>query len=346
VEHRQRPKSDGLGSISGVGALTARENPKPRLAAKVWGLEGVKGVGDREISRIAERQRGLVHRHQLLEAGISPNGIRHRLETARLHSLYRDVYLVGRPHLEPLAAATAAVMHFRGHAVLSHRTAGQLWGLVDGQEVPVTVSTRGADARSRPGLIVHRLRTLDERQLRQRHGLPVTSPARTLLDLAGVLDPHELEAAYAIARRAGLATPREIAAATRRASRSKGIATLRELLRAETAGPRSGPPQTSLTRSTYERKLLRLIRDAQLPGPLANATVEGIEVDLLWPAQRLVVEFDGFAFHSGRDAFERDRARDQRLIAAGYRVIRVTARQLDHSPLALIAVLAMALARR
>ncbi|HWG27792.1 type IV toxin-antitoxin system AbiEi family antitoxin domain-containing protein, partial [Actinospica sp.] len=106
--------------------MEAREFPNAPIAAKVWGLSGVKGQGDAEIARLAELQRGLVHRSQLIAAGISEEAIRHRLRIGRLHRLYPGVYVVGRPRLEPLGAATAAVMHFQGHALLSVRSAGWL----------------------------------------------------------------------------------------------------------------------------------------------------------------------------------------------------------------------------
>jgi very-short-patch-repair endonuclease len=216
---------------------------------------------------------------------------------------------------------------------------------MDGDEIPVHVTTRDVDIKPRRGLVVHRLSTLDERDVRRCRNLPVTSPSRTLLDLAGVLDLHELEAAYAIARRAGLVTPREIAAVIARAPRSKGIGHLRELIQAETGSSCQDRQAPSLTRSIYERRLLKLIQEARLPAPQANAKVLGMEVDLLWAEQKLIVEFDSVAYHLDRTAFERDRERDQKLTAAGYRVIRVTARQLDRSPMAVIAVIAMALAR-
>ncbi len=309
----------------------------------MWGFEGVNGRGDREIARIAELQRGLVHRKQLLAGGISPEAIKHRIRIGSLHPQYRDVYLVGRPHLQPLAAAAAAVMHLEGRGVLSHRSAAGLWGIADGDELPVEISIAGADIRSRPGLIVHRPRCLEISDVRSCRQLPVTSPARTLLDLAGTLAPLELEAAVAIARRRGLLAPAELDAAISRSARRKNVARLRELVRSSPGRPEGGAPR--LTRSGYERKLLRLIESAGLAPPLSNAKVEGMEVDLLWPEQKLIVEFDGFAYHSDRAAFERDRRRDQRLTVAGYRVLRLTARQLDASPLAVIATIAMALAR-
>jgi very-short-patch-repair endonuclease len=99
----------------------------------------------------------------------------------------------------------------------------------------------------------------------------------------------------------------------------------------------------AITRSEAERRLLKLIRDANLPLPLTNVRLHGHTVDFCWPQNRLIVEFDGFAFHGHRRAFERDRKRDRTLVAAGYRVIRITWRQLTDEPLAVIASVAQAL---
>jgi very-short-patch-repair endonuclease len=309
--------------------------PKAPIAAPIWGLEAVEGKGDGEISRLAELQRGMVHRRQLLEAGITASRIKHRLSTGRLHRLYPRVYLVGRPRLEPLGAATAAAMHFEGHAVLSELSGGLLWELIDAPELPVVVTVVGIDARSRPNLTVHRVHSLSPADVRLWKGLPVTSPARVLVELAGVLTIDELESALAIVRRRKLATDQEIHEAIARAPYAKGVGNLRALL-AEAGTPR-------LTRSKYERKLLKLIAAAQLPRPIPNAKVDGIEVDLCWPDHRLIVEFDSLTFHLDRAAFEKDRLRDQRLTAAGYRVIRITARQLDTTPEAVVARIAQAL---
>jgi very-short-patch-repair endonuclease len=337
TEPPRTPKSPPEAAIWENRSVQTPGIPKSPIAAPIWGLAAVAGKGDSEISRIAELQRGIVHRRQLLEAGIAPAGIKHRLATGRLHRLYPRVYVVGRPRLEPLAAATAAVMHFEGHAVLSELSGGLLWELTDAPELPVVVTVIGIDARSRPNLTVHRVVALSPADVRLWKGLPVTSPARTLVDLAGVLTIDEIEAALAIVRGRKLATDQEILEAIARAPYAKGVANLRALL------AQTGPQR--LTRSKYERKLLKLIAAAQLPRPLPNAKVEGIEVDLCWPDHRLIVEFDSLAFHSDRTAFEKDRLRDQRLTAAGYRVIRITARQLDTTPEAVIARIAQALIR-
>jgi very-short-patch-repair endonuclease len=102
--------------------------------------------------------------------------------------------------------------------------------------------------------------------------------------------------------------------------------------------------EPTLTRSEAERRLLKLIAAADLPAPMTNVRVHGLEVDLLWPKERLIVEVDGFAFHSTRAAFERDRRRDARLQARGYRVLRITWRQIVHEPQAVVARVAGLLA--
>jgi very-short-patch-repair endonuclease len=275
-----------------------------------------------------------VHRDQLLAAGVGRGAISYRLKTGQLTSVYRDVYLIGHPPLRALQLAVAAVLHFRGTAVVSHVTAAALWGVVDPEAMPAEVTVVGREVHTRESLVVHRVSSLDPADVRRRHGIPVTAPPRTLVDLAACESQLVLENALAECRRRGLAREGEVRAALKRAGPRKGVGRLRALLDAG---------QAALTRSKAERLLLGLIRAAELPEPLANASVCGHMVDLLWPEQRLVVEFDGWDTHGRRDSFESDRRRDQRLAAAGYRVIRITWRQLEHEPYAVIARLAAAL---
>ncbi len=299
-------------------------------------LEQVRGRGDLEIVRIAERQRWLVHRRQLLAAGIGRGAIAHRLRTGLLHVVYRDVYLLGRARIEPFGLATAAVLHFHPRAIVSHRTAAALWGLLDSEdaEKPVELTLIARGAHPRRGLKLHRVASLPAADLRRYRGLPVSSPARTLVDLAGSVGTFELENALAECRNRNLTSDGKIRAALEHAPGRTGAARLRALLDAETV---------ARTRSQAERRLIGLLRAADLPDPIANAVVCGHEVDLHWPAQRLIVEFDGWETHRTRAAFETDRRRDQRLIAAGYRVIRITWWQLVNEPSAVIARLAAAL---
>lgn len=229
----------------------------------------------------------------------------------------------------------AAVLRFTGDALLSGRTAGAVWTLLDWipERPELTVVGRGAHPLA--GVKVRRVARLDRQDVTWRRGLPVTAPARTIVDLAGVLTTLELESVIATALKMRLTTVPKIRDAMARApASSPGIANLRRLL--ENGG-------FARTRSVYERRLLELIIAAQLPRPLTNHLVAGHEVDMVWLDRRLVVEFDGFSFHSDRRAFETDRRRDQDLVLAGFRVIRITARQVDEEPYAVIARLAAAL---
>jgi very-short-patch-repair endonuclease len=236
----------------------------------------------------------------------------------------------------------AAALEFRGDAAVGGLAAASIWRMIDEAPSEIDVTVVGRNAAPRRGVQVRRINALSRKDIRWRSGIPLTSPARTLIELGGFLDPMELENALAETMVRGLARESEIAAAMQRAPRPAGIAVLRRLL-ADPNEPGAGPART---RSVYERKLLQLIAEAELPRPVTNVPVEGHVVDMFWPAQRLVVEFDGFAYHSDRQAFETDRLRDQDLVAAGYRVIRITARQLDHAPFAVIARLAQAVAAR
>jgi len=208
-------------------------------------------------------------------------------------------------------------------AALSHRSAAALHDLcADNRSViDVTVSCR--TVRPRPGILPHTA-DLVERDLTAVDSVPVTSLARTLLDLSAVTDVTGLRRAYERAEQLRVLDLTYVDEVLKRNKHSRGYASLRALA----AEHRSFP----VTRSELERRMARVCEDASLPPPIANATVDlpggPIEVDFLWPAQRLVVETDGFETHGTRAAFERDRRRDQRLMAAGYRVVRFTWRQV------------------
>lgn len=218
--------------------------------------------------------------------------------------------------------------------VLSHRSAAALWEIEEGDELAhVTVLRNGSSARS--GVVVHRVRQLDEADRRRRYGLAVTSPARTLLDLAAVLPPDRLDAALERARSKRLVTPPAVHAAMERCPKRRGSATLRRLLE----------DRPTLTRSRAERLLLDLVARSGLPLPETNVRIGAYEVDALWRRERVVVEIDGYAFHADRRAFERDRRRDAELQARGHRVLRFTWRRLQDEPEAVLVTLARTLAR-
>ncbi|MDX6675613.1 MAG: hypothetical protein QOH11_3031 [Solirubrobacteraceae bacterium] len=290
---------------------------------------------DAAIARIAARQYGVVTRAQLVAAGLGRGSIEHRVAERRLHRVHRGVYLVGHVSAPPLAREMAAVLACGPDAVLSHQSAASMWSLLsrEGAEVHVTVAER--DPGNHPGIRLHRARRLHRIDVRRCQRIPVTAPARTLLDLAALIPLRDLERAVEEARVRRLVRPRQLLDALERSPGRRGAGALRGLLDGEPA----------LTRSEAETRMLGLLRAARLAPSAVNARVGRYEVDFLWRAQRLVVEVDGYAYHGTRAGFERDRARDAELQAAGYRVIRVTWRQLVDAPEAVIARIAQALAQ-
>jgi very-short-patch-repair endonuclease len=168
------------------------------------------------------------------------------------------------------------------------------------------------------------------------HGIPVTAPGRTLLDLATVVGRRDLARAVEQAEVLDLLRGDWLDPLLTRNPRHRGAKPLRAVTQAADA--------PAMTRSEAERRLVELVRAAGLPAPEVNRRLHGHEVDFSWPAHRLVAEVDGYAFHSSRSSFERDRRRDAHLVANGFRVIRITWRQLTSEPEAVVALLARALA--
>jgi very-short-patch-repair endonuclease len=278
----------------------------------------------RVVTALAARRHGVVTTRELAFAGLSPDAIAHRVHAGTFRRLHRGVYLVG-PLTGPLTKEMAALLACGSRAVLSHATAAAIWGLRAELPAIVHLSVAG-NLRGHDGVRVHRVAALDPADVAHRDGCRLTTPVRTLADLAPHLPQRELDRAIEQAQVLRLATRRDLL--THLPSRIS-----------------SALHEPALTRSEAERRLLELIRAAQLPPPRTNARVGPYEVDFLWPEQRLVVEVDGFAYHSTRAAFERDRLRDASLQAADHRVMRVTWRQIAHERVALIARLAAALAR-
>jgi very-short-patch-repair endonuclease len=232
----------------------------------------------------------------------------------------------------------AAVLACGEGAVIGRRSAASMWRMLPavGEEEPVEVL--GAHrAMSRPGIRVRRTGPLERDEVTVRDNIPITTPERTLYDLAGLVSERELERSVGETFALRLAQrPRILALLDRYAGR-RGATRLRRLLQEESS--------IALCRSEAEERFLELIRKAALAGVQANVTVAGHRVDFVWRTERLVVEIDGRAFHSTKRKFEGDRRRDADLVAAGLRVIRVTWRQIMNEPEVLIARLAQALVR-
>ncbi len=213
--------------------------------------------------------------------------------------------------------------------MLSHLSAAMPWKLLrpasgEGADATVDVMILGAQTARPTGVRVHRTRLLLPREVRVHERLPLTSPARTLLDIADLLSGRELERAYAEAQVSRIVRAAELSDVLSRAAGRRGAPLIAALL-----DRRAGP---AITRSEAEERFLGLVRSAQLPDPIANVRLHGYEVDFLWRQQQLVVEIDGYKYHRSRSAFERDRAKGAKLTAAGFHVMRVTWLRWRRSP--------------
>ncbi len=275
---------------------------------------------------LATRQHGVLSRDQLLAAGLTSRVIERRLQAGRLHSLHRGVYVVGHQRLGIRAHWMAAVLACGDYALLSHRSAASLWGLMRSRAGSIDVSTRNGRARRGrrgQGIWVHQGR-LSPEDREEVAGIPVTSVARTLLDLADVVDDRTLERAFEEADRLGLLKTKALEDVCARGHGRRGLKPLRRLI------GEARVPEVSRTR--LEDRVLALCREYKLPRPQTNVEVLGREVDAFWPRARLMVEADSWSFHRHRAAFERDRARDAAMQADGYRVIRLTHRRMKREP--------------
>jgi hypothetical protein len=293
------------------------------------------GSLDAAIAELAERQHGVVARWQLLGLGLGRGAIARRVEMKRLHLIHRGVYAVGHRRISRMGWWMAAVLACGPDAVLSHRSAAVLWGILEGSPASVDV-TAPRELAGRAGIRVHTAALADDERTVEA-GIPVTTVARTLLDLAAVLQLHELNRALERAEALRLSDPTPLVALVTRHRRRRGTARLKKALE-------QGPLRPAVTKSELERRFLTFLEQAGLPRPQTNVWLEiagdWIEVDCAWPEQRVIVELDSRAYHQTGAAFERDRRRDRRLLAAGWRVARVTDKAMEDEPTALRAELA------
>jgi very-short-patch-repair endonuclease len=278
------------------------------------------------------REHGLVPRRTLLDAGVSRAAITHRLKAGRLHAHHRGVYSL-TSDLSPDQQALAAILACGSGAVLSHVSAAAHLRILSAAPGPTEVLREGARRHGPAGIRLHRTTHLPDEERTVVRGVPVTTAARTLLDLAATGSLGRLEIALNEALVLRLASRAELEALA--TSGRGGGAQIRSLLR----------DAPGFTRNEAERRLRRLILKAQLPSAIHNTRVLDHEVDAYWPRHRLACEVDGFAAHGTATAFERDRRRDQCFAAGGVQVIRVTWRQLTETPEAIAATLGGALAR-
>ena len=322
----------------------SRQHPsipdEPSFNPAIGGKRCVSRV-DRAIAALAERQHGVVGRAQLLELGIGSRAVEHRLVTGRLQRLHRSVYAVGHRALSREGRWMAAVLAGGHGAVLSHRSAAALWDLRPTTRTLIEI-TAPQRRRLKTGIETHHA-NLPADETTKTRGIPVTIVPRTLLDLAAVLPGDRVERAINEAEVRRLADALSLPALLARYPRRRGVAVVRAILEDRDIG-------STITRSELEERFLALLARSRVPRPEVNASLRvagaWIEVDCLWRAERLVVELDGRAFHEVATAYERDRTRDRALSVAGWRVIRVTWRQLQRDESGLAADLRSLLAQR
>lgn len=275
---------------------------------------------------LALRQHGAASRAQLLACGLTPPAVLHLLRHGRLHRIHAGVYAVGRGVLGPDGRWMAAALAAGSGAGLSHGSGAAVLGIgVEGPEIEVSVPA-GRVAR-RPGLRIHRRAALE---LVRCRGIPVTSPAQTLVDLAARLPRPQVERAVNEADKLELISPEALRETLDAFPRLPGRAVLRELLDRRTF---------RLTDSELERRFLPLAHRAGLPTPLTQVAVAGFRVDFLWPELGLVVETDGLRYHRTPAAQARDRLRDQTLAAEGLTPLRFTHDQVAHAEAQVVATL-------
>jgi very-short-patch-repair endonuclease len=270
---------------------------------------------------------------QLRRLGVRDGAIARRLRIGRLHVLHRGVYAVGHVEISREGRFLAAVLAAGDRAVLSHRSAAAHWGFAgaEGEEIDVAVP---CCRRQRSGLHLHVVRSLPAADSTRHRGIPVTTPARTLLDLADVLPDRALERAVHEAEVQRRVNHRQLRAQLERASGRRGAGRLESTI---AAGP-------APTRSELEDRLLALLESHSLPRPRANARVGAFEVDFFFPAHGLVVEADGDRYHGTAAARRRDATRQATWEAAGLRVLRVTWEQVTRAETQTAARLRRALA--
>jgi predicted transcriptional regulator of viral defense system len=265
---------------------------------------------DRQLAKFAAGHHGVVSVRQLRELGFDRDAIARRVQSGRLHRLYRGVYAVGHTIVDWRGRYLAAVLACGNGAVLSHRSAGALWGMRPSAAARIDVTVvHTSGVRSTSAIVVHRSRRPSEALVLD--AIPVTTAGRTLADLATALPRRQLEKAAEMAEALRLHVDIDPA--------HPGAKRLAEILDGHDLG--------STTRSPLEDDFLALCDRYEIPRPLVNTIVEGYEVDFCWREERLIVETDG-RHHLTRAAFEDDRARDALLTSIGWRVMRFTGRQV------------------
>jgi hypothetical protein len=273
-----------------------------------------------EIAHIAGRQQRNVTREQLLALGMAPSSIDYRVKIGRLYRSYWAVYSVGCPPITPQEHAMAAVLAGGPGAALSHGSALTLWGIWRRWDRPFDVTVR-LDRRPQ-GVRVHRNR-LERRDITRHHGIPVTRLARTLLDQAPHMTSKSLTRAVNDGRLTSAVSLADLCDVIRRYPSHRGRVRLEAVIGITSERP---------TRSRFEDDFFAFSERYGLPQPQLNVMVCGYEVDALFTDEKVIVELDGWDYHSSRRSFEDDRERDADTTEAGFVTVRLTRRRFEGNP--------------
>jgi very-short-patch-repair endonuclease len=278
-------------------------------SAKAWELAG--------------RQHGVVTRRQLLALGFGPRSIEHRISRGRLFPVSRGIYAVGWPALNRKRRWMAAVLAGGEGAALSHGSAAALWEIGVERTNRVDVSVRRLCELHGPGLRIRGRPRMAEQDIVVRDDIPVTSPARTLVDQATELGPVALDRAVNDADKRDLIDPEALRKELVRFAGEPGVRSLRQLL---------DKLSFRLSDSDLEIYFRRIVSGSKLPMPLSKQRVNRFEVDFFWPELGLVVETDGLRYHRTPSAQLRDARRDRAHVMAGMTPLRFTHYEVRYEP--------------
>jgi very-short-patch-repair endonuclease len=328
-----------------VGGQRSKNDPSTPtsvalIADRRVGVDLGASIDDR-ILAIAEPQHARVARAQLLAAGITPCAIKRRVRSGRLEPIHLGVYGLAHTAERPLGAEAVALLACGADALLSHHSAATLWRLRAGVARPVHVTIPGHRGRGSPaGVVVHRCVTLSATDIATCEGLPITSPARTVLDVAATVGDREVELVLDeglfVRRVLTRAQLRELLA---RAGNHPGRARLARVL--------AGHSRSTKTDSPPEERMLALIRAAALPEPRTQVPMLDYLLDFFWPELGLALEVDAYGTHGSRARFESDRRRDARLLTEkAIIVLRVTEASMGQRPFEAVGLVARAIGQR
>jgi len=284
---------------------------------------------------LSSSRHGVVSRHQLMAHGTPARTIAGAISRSHLFPVFPGVYLVGRPDLTRNGLLTAALMAAGEGAVLGMRAAATVWGFLD-QPNPVDVlRSRGGrnqraclrveGERSWPCLVIHQPRDLPPSELTVSNGLALTTPARTLLDIAAILPARKFSRAFLEADRLQLLDDQALAQCAERTQGRKGGGLFKAMVQRRV-------PNIGEARSLLEAIILDLVDRQLILAPQVNRTTNAYRPDFRWSKQGVLVEADGYEFHRGREAFENDVLRANRLRAEGWTVLRFTWRMVTERP--------------